>query len=416
MSNRLKDHREIGRELDLFTTSDLVGSGLPLFTPKGTILRDILSDYSEKLQKEAGYEKVWIPHIAKEELYKNSGHWDKFGNELFKVKSQETNDKFILKPMNCPHHIQIYTSRPRSYKDLPVRFYETTTVYRDEKSGELGGLLRVRSVTQDDAHIFCTMEQIDQELFIILDMVKKMYKALDMEFKLRLSFKDQKTPEKYFGTDEQWNKAQESIERVAKKSGLKYEIAIGEAAFYAPKIDIMVTDSQNREWQLATEQVDLVMPSRFKITYLDSDGNKKNPIMIHKALLGSIERFLSVYLEHTQGNFPLWISPVQVKVIPISEKHNEFAKQVFELLKENSIRSEFDKDNSTVSLKIRNATLQKIPYMFIIGDKEIEKSKKIIKLSEDAFISVRTREGKDLGFNNLYEFIQSLKKQIGNFL
>jgi len=415
MSNPLKDHREIGRELELFTTSDLVGSGLPLFTPKGTIIRDILSGYSEQLQKDAGYEKVWIPHIAKEELYKNSGHWDKFGGELFKVKSQETKDLFILKPMNCPHHIQIYASKPKSYKDLPVRYFETTTVYRDEKSGELGGLLRVRSVTQDDAHIFCTMEQVEQELLIIINMVEKMYKALNMKFSLRLSFRDPKTPEKYLGTTEQWNEAEKIIKNVAKKTGLKYSVAIGEAAFYAPKIDIMVTDSQNREWQLATEQVDLVQPSRFKITYLDSDGNKKTPIMIHKALLGSIERFLSVYLEHTQGNFPLWISPVQVKILPVSIKHNDFANKIFKLLKENNIRTELDETNSTVGLKIRNATLQKIPYMFIIGDREVQKSEKIIKTSKDAFVSIRTREGKDLNSKNLYEFIQNLNKQIGNF-
>ncbi len=415
MSNKLKDHRQIGRELDLFATSDLVGSGLPLFTPKGTVIRDVLSGYSEQLQKEAGYEKVWIPHIAKEELYKNSGHWDKFGDELFKVKSQETNDRFILKPMNCPHHIQIYASKPRSYKDLPVRYFETTTVYRDEKSGELGGLLRVRSVTQDDAHIFCTMEQVEQELITILEMVEKMYKALKMNFSLRLSFRDPKTPEKYLGTKEQWDQAENIIKHVSEKTGLKHTVAIGEAAFYAPKIDIMVTDAQNREWQLATEQVDLVQPSRFKITYLDSDGKEKTPIMIHKALLGSIERFLSVYLEHTQGNFPLWIAPVQVKVIPVSEKHNEYAKKIYEILKENNIRADFDDDNATVSLKIRNATLQKIPYMFIIGDREVQKSEKIIKTSKDAFISIRNREGKDLGFKNLYEFIQNLRKQIENF-
>jgi len=394
-----KDHRDIGREMDLFTFSDLVGSGLPLFTPKGTVLRDLLSGLSERLQKEAGYQKVWIPHIAKEELYKSSGHWDKFGTELFLVNSQETDDKFILKPMSCPHHIQIYASNPRSYRDLPVRYYETTTIYRDEKSGELGGLSRVRSVTQDDAHVFCTMDQVEEELNKIVEMVKKMYTLLDLKFRLRLSFRDSKNPKNYLGTDEQWKQSQEIMERVAKSSGLEYTIAEGEAAFYAPKIDIMATDSQSREWQLATEQLDFVQPSRFKITYVDSDGTEKTPIMIHKALLGAVERFLAVYIEHTQGNFPYWLSPVQVAILPVSEKHNEKAQEVYEELMKQKVRVELNRDDKPLGAKIRDTTLQKVPFMVIIGDKEMQES----SLSG----AIRSREGKDLGLMTVNEFVKT---------
>lgn len=395
----LKDHRQIGREMDLFTFSDLVGSGLPLFTPKGTILRDLLAGLSEKLQREAGYKKVWIPHIAKEELYKNSGHWDKFGKELFLVASQETDDKFILKPMSCPHHIQIYASNPRSYRDLPIRYYETTTIYRDEKSGELGGLNRVRSVTQDDAHVFCTMEQVEEELEKIVEMVKTMYKLLDLQFKLRLSFRDSKDSSHYLGTDEQWKQSQEIMEKVAKKSGLEYFIAEGEAAFYAPKIDIMATDSQGREWQVATEQLDFVQPARFKITYVAADGTEKTPIMIHKALLGSVERFLSVYIEHTQGSFPYWLAPVQVAILPVSEKHSEKAQEVYQELVQANVRVEINGDDKPLGAKIRETTLQKVPFMIIIGDKEMQES--------ELSVAVRSREGKDLGLMKVKEFMKT---------
>ncbi len=402
--NSKKDHRQLGRELDLFVFSELVGSGLPLFTPKGTILRDILIGYSEQLQKEAGFQKVWIPHLAKEELYKNSGHWDKFGNELFLVKSQESHDNFILKPMNCPHHIQIYASSSRSYRDLPIRYYETTTHYRDEKSGELGGLSRVRSATVDDAHIFCTMEQVKQELTLIIGMVRKMYKALNMQFHMRLSFRDPKDKSKYLGTDTQWELAQKIIKEVAEKSGHLYNVAEGEAAFYAPKIDIMIADSQGKEWQVATEQLDFVQPTRFNISFTDAKGTKKTPIMIHKALLGSIERFLSIYIEHTQGAFPLWLAPVQVAVLPVSDKHNLLALKLQQQIEGANLRVELYADNKTVGNKIREATLQKIPYMIIIGDKE----------SQDK-VSARTREGKDLGQIDFKQFIESLRAKIEKF-
>ena len=282
------DHRRLGKELDLFVFSDLVGAGLPLFTPRGTILRDELLRFTEELQAKHDYQKVAIPHITKEELYKVSGHWDKFGEELFLVKSQETKDKMVLKPMNCPHHIQIYASRPRSYRELPIRYMESTMQYRDEKKGELGGLSRVRAISIDDAHVFCRLDEIEEEFRTILSMIKEMYKVFNMEFKARLSFRDDS--DAYLGDKKDWEIAQKTINQVAKKLDLKYVIAEGDAAFYGPKIDILVTDSLGREWQCATEQLDFVMPKRFGLTYVDKDGSEKPVVMIHKALLGSFER------------------------------------------------------------------------------------------------------------------------------
>lgn len=396
-----RDHRKLGKELDLFVISDLIGAGLPLFTPKGTILRDQLIGFSEQLQKESGFQKVWIPHITKIEAYKKSGHWDKFGDELFLVKSQETDDQFALKPMNCPHHVQIYASRFRSYRDLPLRYMETTTQYRDEKAGEIAGLSRVRSITVDDAHIFCRMDQIEEEFEKIMNMVRKMYSALDMKFKARLSFRDDS--DKYLlGDKKLWEKAQNIIEEVAKKLKLDYFVAPGEAAFYGPKIDIMVYDALGREWQCATEQLDFVQPSRFELSYIDSDGSPKTPVMIHKALLGSIERFLAVYIEHTTGVFPLWLAPVQVVLLPIADRHNEYAEKVNKMLVENGIRSEIDVRPERLQAKIRDATLQKVPFMGIIGDKEIA----------GEAISVRTRAGEDLGQIKLPGFLQKLKEEI----
>ena len=301
------DHRRLGKELDLFVFSDLVGAGLPLFTPRGTVLREELLRFSEELQVKNGYQKVSIPHITKDELYKVSGHWDKFGEELFLVKSQETRDKMVLKPMNCPHHIQIYASRPRSYRELPIRYMENTIQYRDEKKGELSGLVRVRAISIDDAHVFCRLDEIEAEFRTILSMIEEMYKVFNMEFKARLSFRDDS--DVYLGDKKDWEVAQKTIEEVAKKLKLKYAIVEGDAAFYGPKIDILVTDSLGREWQCATEQLDFVMPKRFGLVYVDKDGSEKPVVMIHKALLGSFERFLSVYIEHTGGHFPVWLSP-----------------------------------------------------------------------------------------------------------
>ncbi len=399
-----RDHRKLGKELDLYVSSELVGGGLPLFTPKGTVLRDELAGFSEKLQKSKGFQKVWIPHIAKTDLYKKSGHWDKFGDELFLVKSQETKDEFVMKPMNCPHHAQIYASQTRSYRDLPIRYFETTTVYRDEKAGELFGLARVRSATQDDAHVFCTLDQIEQEFTNIMDMIKDMYSALGLQFKARLSFRDPNDPKKYLGENEQWEKAQKILEDVAKKLELDYSIAEGEAAFYGPKIDIMVTDSLGRERQLATEQLDFVQPARFGLTYIDVDGSQKTPVMIHKALLGSVERFLSVYIEHTAGEFPLWLSPVQVKIVPITDENIEYAQKVLSQLNSEGIRAEIDTRAEKMQGKIRDAAMQKIPYIFIIGKRE----------AEAGAVAVRTQHGQDLGAKPVESVINELLEEINS--
>jgi threonyl-tRNA synthetase len=370
--NQGPDHRRLGYELDLFTFSDLVGPGLPLFTPRGTILRDQLLGFSEELQRKNGFKKVAIPHITKEDLYKTSGHWDKFGHELFLVKSQETKDQMVLKPMNCPHHIQIYASRPRSYRELPIRYMENTIQYRDEKKGELNGLMRVRSISIDDAHIFCRLDEIEQEFTTIMEMIKEMYQVFDMKFRARLSFRD--NSEGYLGDPANWDRAQQIIEEVAKKLGLEYEIAEGEAAFYGPKIDIMVTDSLGREWQCATEQLDFVMPERFGLTYIDKDGTEKPVVMIHKALLGSFERFLSVYLEHTNGHFPLWLAPEQLRVATLNDEEPilKMAKSVVQKANEAGIRAELDDSNESVGKKVRDAEVLKVPYTVVIGGKELE--------------------------------------------
>lgn len=396
-----RDHRKLGKQLDLFSFSELVGSGLPLYSPKGTYLRSQLSGFSEQLQKDAGFEQVWIPHITKIDLYKKSGHWDKFGDELFLVQSQETSDQMAMKPMNCPHHAQIYAAKKRSYRELPIRYYETTTCYRDEKAGELQGLSRVRSLTQDDAHIFCTMEQIEAEFESIMGMIKKMYSTLGLKFRSRLSFRDDS--DKYLGDAEAWAKAQEIIERVAKKLELDYFIGVGEAAFYGPKIDIMVFDALGREWQCATQQLDFVQPTRFELTYTDSDGKEKTPVMIHKALLGSIDRFLSVYIEHTAGNFPLWLCYDKAVVIPVSnEKHLQYAEEVGKKLNELGLRVKVDDANESMGNKIRKAQLEKMPYMLVVGDKEID----------NKAVSVRLRNGTNLGIMSVEEISDRMKKEI----
>jgi threonyl-tRNA synthetase len=371
-----------------------------LFTPRGTIIRDELFNFSETLQKRYGYQKVWIPHITKVELYKTSGHWDKFGDELFLVESQETSDKFVLKPMNCPHHTQIYASKTRSYRDLPLRYMETTTQYRDEKAGELLGLSRVRSISIDDAHAFVRPDQVEQEFENIMSMIKEMYTTLDMKFKARLSFRDES--DKYLGDQKHWDEAQRIIEEVAKKLDLDYIVEKGEAAFYGPKIDIMVYDALGREWQCATQQLDFVQPMRFGLKYIDSDGLEKTPFMIHKALLGSIERFLSVYIEHTAGAFPVWLAPVQVVLLPIADRHATYALEVAEKLAAQGIRVTLDDRQERLQAKIRDHTLQKVPFMGIIGDKEVD----------DRRLAVRTRKGEDLGQVPIDQFLLTLQEYI----
>ncbi len=400
-----RDHRKLGKQLELFTFSDLVGPGLPLFTPRGTYIRDQLIAFSEQLQQEAGFERVCIPHLAKSDLYKVSGHWDKYKENLFHVHSNQSDDEFVIRPMNCPHHAQIYASAKRSYRDLPIRYLESTTCYRDEKTGELLGLSRVRSLTQDDAHIFCRDDQVKDELIMVLGLVRKLYQALGMNFRARLSFRDPNTPEKYLGTDEEWQRTQDLLKDAVEEAGLEYYIAEGEAAFYGPKIDIMVKDALGREWQCATQQVDYFQPQRFGLTYTDSDGKEKPVVMIHKALLGSVERFMSVYIEHTAGNFPLWLCYEKAVVIPVSnEKHVEYAHKVAKQLNNMGLRSYADDGNETMANKIRKAQLTKIPYMLIVGDKE----------QDNDAVSVRLRNGINLGLMSIDELAERMRNEIAN--
>ncbi|OGY28581.1 MAG: threonine--tRNA ligase [Candidatus Woykebacteria bacterium RIFCSPHIGHO2_12_FULL_43_10] len=389
-----RDHRKLGKELDLFVFSDLVGKGLPLFTPKGTILRDNLNNFSQQLRLDRGFQKVWIPHITNKKLYETSGHWAKFGKELFLVTSQETDEQLVMKPMNCPHHQQIYASQIRSYKDLPIKYLETTTIYRDEKAGELLGLSRVRSVTQDDSHIFCTPEQIEEVYTELIQIVKSFYGCLGMTHKARLSFRDPNESDKYLGERELWKKAQEILLTIAKENKLDYYIAEGEAAFYGPKIDFMVMDAIGREWQLATPQLDFVQPQRFGLSYIDEKGKEQTPVMIHFALMGSIERFLSVYIEHTAGIFPVWLSPTQAMIIPIADRHIEFANNLRSELAKAGIRTDSDNRGESMQSKIRDAQLQKIPYMLVVGDKEVAQRG----------VSVRTRDNQNLGLISFEDF------------
>lgn len=398
-----RDHRKLGQALDLFTISDLVGKGLPLFTPKGALLRELLNEYSQNLRLKKGWQRVWSPHITKNDLYKISGHWDKFGDELFLVKSQETSDELVMKPMNCPHHQQIYASKPRSYKDLPIKYMETTTVYRDEKAGELMGLSRVRCITQDDSHTFCTPDQIEEIYQQLIEVTKTFYSSIGMNIRARLSFRDPKHPEKYLGEPELWDKAQGILLDMAKKNDLDYFEAPGEAAFYGPKIDFMAKDAIGREHQLATPQLDFVQPKRFGLKYVDEHGQDQTPVMIHFALMGSIERFLSVYIEHTAGAFPLWLSPVQAAVLPISDKHVEYARQTIDNLHLtiDSLRVQLDDRSESIGKKIREATAQKVPYMLIVGDKE----------AESQTVAIRTRAGDDLGSLSLEELAVKLSSE-----
>ncbi|HEY4963327.1 MAG TPA: threonine--tRNA ligase [Candidatus Saccharimonadales bacterium] len=399
-----RDHRRLGQELDLYHLSDLIGPGLPLFTPRGTVLRKELIKYSEELQVAGGYQEIWAPHISRIDLYKTSGHYDKYP-ERFDVTSVESDDLFMIKPMNCPHVTQIFASRPRSYRDMPQRYMETTTMYRDEKSGELHGLSRVRSLTQDDSHAFVTHDQIDDEVHAVIKMVKQMYKTLDMSLSIELSFRDDS--DRYFGDIEPWEKAQTIMEKIAKEEELDYKIELGEAAFYGPKIDIYVSDALNRRWQCATIQLDFVMPERFNLEYTDSEGHKQRPAMIHKAILGSIERFLSVYIEHTAGKFPVWVAPEQVRLITLNQSDEvvNFANQVSDKAKQAGIRLEVDNDNESVGKKIRNAEIMKVPYVIVIGGKEIETGNVTPRIRQDL---ANNKPAKELPIDN---FIRTVSEE-----
>ena len=401
-----RDHRKLGKELDLYTTSPLVGIGLPLFTPRGTILRDIVAQYSNQLRQKFGFEKVWTPHITKKDLYETSGHWAKFGEELFLVKSQETSDEMALKPMNCPHHTQIFASRPRSYRDMPVRYLETTTDYRDEKTGELGGLNRVRSLTQDDSHIFCRTDQIEDEINNLLSAARELYGSIDMKLRVRLSYRDES--DSYLGDLGLWDSAQNQLKSAVEKVGLDYFEQEGEAAFYGPKIDFMATDAIGREHQVATVQLDFVQPQRFGLEYADADGNFTTPVMIHCALLGSIERFLSVFIEHTGGWFPFWAAPEQVRILTINDTVLEYVDKITTILSDialmkpvryNDVRFTIDSRNESLGKKIREATSMKIPVQLIVGPKDMEADE----------VSVRTQSGEEkISLEQLAEYIKSL--------
>jgi threonyl-tRNA synthetase len=366
-----RDHRKIGQEIDLFVFSDLVGQGLPLFTPRGTILREELLKFSNELRLSNGFEKVWIPHMTKNDLYKKSGHWDKFGDELFLVKSQETSDELVLKPMNCPHHTQIYASRQRSYKDLPIRYLESTTVYRDEKSGELGGLSRVRSITQDDSHVFCMPNQIEAEIGQLLSSAKTLYETVGMKLRVRLSYRDD--GDGYLGTKAQWDNAQKQLKDAVSTNKLDFFEVEGEAAFYGPKIDFMATDAIGREHQVATVQLDFVQPERFELEFTNKEGATETPIMIHSALLGSVERFLSVYIEHTEGRFPVWLAPEQIRLITVNQTEEllQYTESLYKKAKNLGLRVTMDNSNESVGKKIRNAEKMKIPYVCVIGEQEL---------------------------------------------
>lgn len=402
-----RDHKKLGRELDLFVFSDLVGPGLPLWTPKGTVVRTLLDEYVWKLRKERGYMKVTIPHITKKDLYETSGHWAKFASELFHVETREGHH-FAMKPMNCPHHTQIFARYPRSYREMPQRYAETTMCYRDEQSGELSGLSRVRSFTQDDAHVFCRQSQIKHEFSLIWDIVNTFYSTFGFELKIRLSMHDPANMKAYLGTPEMWQMAESALKNIALERGVDYIEGVGEAAFYGPKIDFIAKDSMGREWQVATIQLDINMPERFDLYCINEEGEKERIVMIHAAIMGSIERFLSIIIEHYAGAFPLWLSPVQVHILPIGEKHLGFGYEVAKAMEQRGIRVEVNEESKTIGNKIRSSTLQKIPYMVIIGDKEMDSQ-------GEKTISVRTREGNDLGQLNLNQFIDQLTEQIEKY-
>lgn len=403
---KARDHRRLGKELDLYTMSPLVGAGLPLFTPRGTVLREKVAAFSNQLREARGFTKVWTPNITKIALYETSGHWAKFGDELFLVTSQETDDKMALKPMNCPHHTQIYASQPRSYRDMPVRFLETTTDYRDEKTGELGGLNRVRSLTQDDSHVFARPDQIEQEIDGLLASARELYQTIGMQLRVRLSYRDD--GDGYLGDIDLWQSAQVQLKSAVEKNQLEYFEQEGEAAFYGPKIDFMATDAIGREHQVATVQLDFVQPGRFGLVYAAEDGTKQQPIMIHCALLGSIERFLSVFIEHTGGWFPFWAAPEQVRILTINDAVKPYVDEIASLLsglvvmkpvKYNEVRFTTDDRNESLGKKIREATAMKIPVQLIVGPKDMEAHE----------VSVRTQKGEEkVALNALADYLKAL--------
>lgn len=399
-----RDHRKLGKELELFTFSQKVGQGLPLWLPKGTALRERLENFLKKAQKKSGYDQVITPHIANKDLYVCSGHYAKYGEDSFQpINTPAEGEEFLLKPMNCPHHCEIYKTKPRSYKDLPIRFAEFGTVYRYEQSGELSGLTRVRGFTQDDAHIFCTQEQVKEEFIKVIDLVLYIFKTLSFEeFTAQISLRDPDNPDKYIGSTENWDKAEAAIIEATAEKGLKTVVEYGEAAFYGPKLDFMVKDALGRSWQLGTIQVDYNLPERFELEYVGSDNQNHRPVMIHRAPFGSMERFVAVLLEHCAGNFPLWLTPQQAIILPISEKYHDYAEKVLNLLNNSDIRALVDERAEKAGRKIRDAEVSKVPYMLIVGEKE----------ASEGTVSVRKHGGEDLGSKKLEDFIQLITKEV----
>lgn len=403
-----RDHRKIGKEMELFTFSQAVGAGLPMWLPKGAMLRDRLEAFLRKVQKKYGYQQVITPHIGNVNLYKTSGHYQKYGKDSFQViTTPQEGEEFMLKPMNCPHHCEIYKFKPRSYKDLPLRFAEFGTVYRYEQSGELHGLTRVRGFTQDDAHLFCTPDQLKEEFKKVIDIIFTIFKALDFQdFTAQVSLRDPKNTEKYIGTDENWEKAERAIIEAAEEKGLKTTVELGEAAFYGPKLDFMVKDAIGRKWQLGTIQVDYNLPERFELEYTGADNLKHRPVMIHRAPFGSMERFVAVLIEHTGGKFPLWLAPDQAVVMPISEKFNDYAQKLSDLLNNSDIRTVLDDRNEKIGRKIRDNELKKIPYLLIVGENEMNSNT----------VSVRRQGQGDMGTMAVEDFIKKINEEVNSQL
>lgn len=396
-----RDHRIIGKKLDLFTFSDLVGAGLPMFTPRGVIIRNEIEKYLEEIQLNRGYQKVWIPHLAKKELYETSGHWEKFGDDIFHVYSKGE-FSFVLKPMNCPHHTQIYASRPRSYKELPVRYFEVTEMYRDEKPGQLQGLTRVRAITIDDAHCFCMPSQVKEEAEKIYSIIEEFYKTFGMKITPRLSKRDMAHQEKYIGEPKKWDEAEEILRSLLKERVGEFEEVPGEAAFYGPKIDFEAEDVIGRKWQLATIQVDFAMPERFGLEFVDENGNKERAAMLHRAISGSLERFMAILIENFAGAFPVWLAPLQVAVLPIGEKFQKYGGKIASTLQAEGIRVEMYDAGDTLSKRIREAEVQKVPYIVVVGEKE----------QKDGSINVRKIKDSSQETLKLENFVQQIKNEI----
>ena len=410
-----RDHRKLGHELDLFVISENIGKGLPLLTPKGTVIREEILKLEYELERKNGFQHVVTPHIAKSEMYKKTGHWQHYHNVMYEPFGID-GEEYVLKPMNCPHHYMIYASRPRSYRELPMRLSEPGTCYRFEKTGELSGLLRVRALSIDDSHILMRDDQIEGEFKRCIEMVRKIFEAFQLkDYYVRLSLADPSDAVKYITDEKTWKKAGNKLEKVVKDNKLKYVIAKGEASFYGPKIDFMVKDSLGREWQMSTLQLDFFMGEKLDLKYIDEKGEEKHPVILHRGLTGSLERTLAILIEHYAGAFPLWLSPIQVAILPLSDKFIDYSKKIKEELEKNKIRVELNDENKTLGGKIRQSTLQKIPYMIIIGEKEFQRSKIKDQKADELFVSVRSRDGKDLGMLDVNKFINQLKSQIQNF-